>query len=169
MDMQTQQKCVYEDEENIAHEGSIQDFIPDPKNLIWDIDPSDVRQQLFGLAIFDYIIWNKDRKQENFFIKSKQVAATDNGLSFDRWPRGWIPDNLEEYAADSPVPENVLVNLRSFLNSPQDQSDLRLELLPLVPNQTVDIMYKRISKAHSVLTKGRFSRYDIRTMEYNPI
>lgn len=150
-------------------EGSVQDFIDDPKELIWDIDPSEVRHQLFELSVFDYIIWNKDRKQENFFIKSKQVLATDNGLSFDKWPPGWIPDNLEEYATDSPVPEKLLVNIRSFLNSPQDQRDLRSELLPLVPNQTIDIMYKRIGKVHSVLSKGRFSRYDIRTMEYNPI
>lgn len=158
-----------EDEENVAHEGSVQDFIPDPKGLIWDVDPSDVRQQLFELAIFDYIIWNKDRKQENFFIKDKKLHAADNGLSFDRWPSGWIPDNLSDYARGESVPEDLMVNIRSFLNSPQDQRDLQAELLPLVPRQTIDMMYSRIKKTHSVLSKGKVTNYDIEQMSYEPL
>lgn len=152
-----------------GREGSIQDFVTDPKNSIWEVDESEVAEQLFELSIFDYVIWNKDRKVANFFIKDKAVLAADNGLSFDDWFQYLISDNLSEYVLGKPVPDKLITNIRSFLNSNKDQEEIRSKLSPLVPDRAVDTMFERVKKVHRVLAKGRVSEHDIRSMEYNPI
>lgn len=148
--------------------GSIQDFVKDPKQNLWDLDESEMPEgELFALAIFDYLIWNKDRKNENFFIRSGKIQATDNGLSFDNWSQYLISGNLKRYVADQEVPHGLLSNLSSFVEDDGKRANLKNQLTGLIPEKTIEAMFKRIEKTVKLLSRGIITRQDIQTMHYS--
>ncbi|QQG42151.1 MAG: hypothetical protein HYV90_02445 [Candidatus Woesebacteria bacterium] len=152
-------------------EGSIQDFIPDPKRTLretGDGEKEAVRGQLFEIAIFDYVVWNKDRKPENLFIKDRRVIAIDNGVSFNEWLRGWIPENLSKMVAGRLIPTTLAKQYDSFLTSDEKQNRLREALEELVPGKTIDAMFARINQANKFLARGKISWDDMNDFTYHP-
>lgn len=120
--------------------GSFQQFIPDAvlgikvaKDKLME-DP--YQQQLMRMWVFDYIIHNSDRHNENFLLHEpldesdlvgKKIHAIDNGLSFS-------PDKLRLYGDffDQQLPKDILINLESFLANEINQqlcADLLAELI----------------------------------------
>lgn len=153
-----------------GREGSVQDFVQDPKTSIWDADMSDpmMRRQLFELALFDYAIWNKDRKTANYFVKEKKIIAIDNGLSFDNWWQYNITSNLEEHVVGKLVPPGVSERYSGFLSDTQRQNKLKNVMASLVPQQAIDAMFARVSTINERLKSGKIRESDLESFMYHP-
>ncbi len=153
-----------------GREGSIQDFVQDPKTSIWDADIADpmMRRQLFELALFDYSIWNKDRKTANYFVKEKKIIAIDNGLSFDNWRQYNITSNLEEHVIGKLVPPEVSERYASFMSNTQRQNKLRNVMSSLIPQQAIDAMFARVSTVNQKLRSGKIRESDLESFRYHP-
>lgn len=120
--------------------GSFQQFIPDTvlggKAIKSKLMEESYQQQLKRMWVFDYIIHNSDRHDENFLLHEpldesdeagKKIHAIDNGLSFS-------PDRLRLYGGffDQQLPDDILKNLETFLANEINQkllADLLAELL----------------------------------------
>ena len=149
--------------------GSVQEFVPNTSSL-YSVDRLDsLSEQLYLLAIFDYIIWNKDRGYKNTLVQNNRIVAIDNGLSFDEWWEYLISDNLKSYVYGRSVPSQLTENLRNFLENPSQQHFLRQALSELVPARTINAMFARMKQVSQLLSnKGRIERSDENSFIYYP-
>ncbi|PIR41993.1 MAG: hypothetical protein COV30_00790 [Candidatus Yanofskybacteria bacterium CG10_big_fil_rev_8_21_14_0_10_37_15] len=133
--------------------GSLQQFIPDAQTgfetsrseLILD---KILCQQLIKLWIFDYIIYNSDRHQENFLVKlkEKKIYAIDHGLSFGN-------DYLKFYEEffETPIPLEISDGIERFL-SWKEGKELCEELLEeLISPEEVKACMRRIERILKII------------------
>lgn len=123
-------------------QGSLQLFVNgEPLRSI----PTALSKQMYTIALFDYLIWNKDRKGDNLLHSSSILVPIDNGLSFDDWFENLITRNLDEYVFNQQPNNLVLQALSKFSQSTQIKNELQLELLKLLPKKAVDAFFFRLN------------------------
>lgn len=148
-------------------EGSFQHFIDGASN-IWDVDNRGaLQEQMYAIAVFDYCIWNKDRKDANMLVgkqteKQGKLWAIDNGLSFDKWFEYAISENLESFVFNKQAPLEVRNKFESYLRNSTLQEKLRQELQFLLPKSAADTALKRIKRIATLLnTHGIIQKDDV--------
>lgn len=137
--------------------GSIQDYIEDAKS-IWDIT-GDIEGQYYLMSIFDYLIWNKDRKASNMLftdevdpdrsgVSNPRLHLIDNGLSFDPWDNDWGPymiyRNLADNVFGKEIPEEIKRKFVGFSSDPSRSAQLGTELRELLPQPAVNAFMARL-------------------------
>jgi len=117
-------------------------------------------------SIFDYIIWNKDRKPANVLIKDGKIVSIDNGLAFDEWWQYLISENLGNYVYDREAPSDTKSLLRKFMTDTGRQDELRTELLQILPRKVIDAMFARIQLIGNLLVnRGNINFKDLNASE----
>ncbi len=142
-----------------GNEGSLQAFIENAESF-WDYRyrSQELADQLYYVAIFDYIIWNKDRKDANLLVKNGRLFAIDNGLSIDPWSEYLITDNLQEYVFSRTPPADLRTKLESCMESSQKLDQLRAELLQLLPADAVEAIFLRAKRVCDALSHNQMIR-----------
>lgn len=134
--------------------GSMQQFIPDSKTgkevPYYERDKDILQQQLIKLWIFDYIIYNSDRHDGNFLVKSKEnkLYAIDNGLSFG-------DDYLLPYKQffDIPIPPEITNGIGNFLSWQEGKKICEDLLKELLNPEEVKACMRRIEKISRLIKK----------------
>lgn len=139
-----------------GNEGSLQAFIENAESF-WDYRhrSQELADQLYCVAIFDYIIWNKDRKDANLLVKNGRLFAIDNGLSADPWFEYLITDNLQKYVFSRVPPADLRTKLESCMESSQKLNQLRAELLQLLPADAVEAIFLRAKRVCDALSHNQ--------------
>lgn len=125
--------------------GSAQEFIPDAKfySDYFHEGPKILKSELKKLSVFDYIIWNSDRHDQNFLITSNEkVHAIDNGLSFSQDGLRLFWDDLSPDFFD--LPEDIAEKINAFLADPLRKEILSDLLKELLSDAEVRACLKRI-------------------------
>jgi len=151
--------------------GSLQKYVEN-HDVFWYGDRLVDEEDLYTIALFDYCIWNKDRKGEHLLAApapgkvKKKLWGIDNGLSFDEWPQYLISENLEEYVFGRIAPSHVVHNFQHFLGDQKKQNFLREHLTTLVPTRAVAAFFARVECVGGILKKkGRVDRTDLVTVD----
>lgn len=125
--------------------GSVQEFIP--HTTAWrELSPNEetelkhqMKQQFANLFVFDYIIWNSDRNNDNFLINNGKIYAIDNDLSF-----GADKLKLFEEFFFVNISERIIENILKFSKDAQRQRQLRERLRELIEETEIDACINRI-------------------------
>jgi len=148
--------------------GSVQEYIAEAAAL-YEVGTNGLEEQLYVLAIFDYLIWNKDRSGVNALVKDGKIFAIDNGLSIDQWPGGNMKHNLYAFVTSfrGSIPPQLIDGLSTFDNDNQAQEELRNTLIELeFPTSTINALFARIKRVTQKMTQGKFHLQDISQYGY---
>jgi Phosphatidylinositol 3- and 4-kinase len=144
-------------------EGSFQDFIFDASTPLevnpWKPKPDEleIEKQLYKLWVFDYIIWNSDRREDNVLIKNDKVYAIDHGLSFGAKYFG----PYEQYF-DKSAPTDLIEKLDNFNRDSVRESALSESLNKLLSGKEVQDCMSRIENITGVLKEeGKINNKDV--------
>ncbi|MBU1131913.1 hypothetical protein KKC32_01515 [Patescibacteria group bacterium] len=143
--------------------GSSQEFIADAQlytervkqisfALDFDYDVADeylysqMEGQFIKLWVYDIVIFNSDRHGNNFLIKDNKIVPIDHGLSMG-------DSGLKTYYScyDEPIPADVQDLLEKFSESTERQSQLKQELLEILPEELVAKCFARIDKVTRII------------------
>ncbi len=131
--------------------GSLQLFIPHDPNRHYFNLPSEKRQRLRPVALFDLLINNADRKGGHIlFDDDDNLWLIDHGLCFH------VEDKLRTVIWDfvgEPVPEELRADLKRLLASLQPPSELVAALQPHLAPEEITALKNR---AATLYEKGVF-------------
>lgn len=120
--------------------GSLQEFM-DAKTAFEVKGETIPPEELLKLYIFDELIRNNDRREDNWLIKGGKIYAIDHGLSFYldevRYSEVWS-------VKDKPIPANLRQSFKRFIEWPEGIELLRELLAELLGPEIADAYIKRI-------------------------
>jgi len=141
--------------------GSVQQFI-DAKTAHRQKIPQDkaFKKQLIKLWIFDYIIYNSDRHDENFLIKDSRIYAIDNSQTFGGY-------HLAVYQSffDIPLSGGIKEKIKEFLSRGERKEELRGLLAELLDPKEVDACFKRLDRVGEFVKRGAVRQGEKLTFE----
>ena len=126
---------------------------------------------LATLAVFDMLIWQMDRTNDNFLFTDANVFAIDNGLSF---APGLQCPFLGRNKTDSLIGEKVQKTFMSgltLLTTDNDKmEELKAELMELLSEDEVNACIERLKHMTSVLNSnnGKIKKSWLKHFYYNP-
>lgn len=123
-------------------EGSMQKFV-DGKIGIESNAESDptLSRDFMRMAIFDYIINNSDRQENNYIVTpDNKLKGIDNALSFAGTYKKILTPHFIE---NKPVPEDILDEVRALLKRPPVLEAMRGELFKLLSEDEGDATVQR--------------------------
>lgn len=148
--------------------GSVQEFIPD-SDTYWrlNFDKQDKvlsasRDQLINLWLFDYIIFNADRRKRNLLVQDTIIYAIDNGLAFNNF--NFAPF---DHFFNKQIPQGAIDAITKFIASEQEQNRLRDLLSELLPMEEIDACINRIEFIGKLLEKEQAISDETRLI-FNP-
>ena len=141
--------------------GSLQLFIEhDPEMHYFNLIEAD-RQSLRPVVLFDLLINNADRKGSHLlFDEHHHLWLIDHGICFH------AEDKLRTVIwdfADEPIPEQLCVDLQSFLLKLQPGSDLLKQLESLLSQREIKAL---ASRAERLISLSRFPEPDPEERSY---
>jgi len=143
--------------------GSAQEFISDAEPALnYKEAPIDatLNENLKKLWIFDYIIWNSDRTWNNALVKNNEVFAIDNGSCFGKAGPKIMRDFFHQK-----LPQDVVDNMRQFLENSEKIEQLSAELKNLLSTQDIEACIKRIRFLGKLIKDGKIDWDDRHKME----
>ena len=122
-----------------------------------DAHLDDDEENIKTLRIFDYIIWNYDRHDWNYLVKSDgETIAIDNESSFgckdNDWARQEIMTDIENVAGKE-VPQKLVEILERYQRDPRIRIRLENSLKDLIDRQKIHATLSRIEKISNLITQ----------------
>lgn len=158
--------------------GSMQQFIKNAKGFA-EISPDEnirmkktEKEQLIKLWLFDYIIWNTDRHDNNYLFKKNKVYAIDNEFTFSYHTFGptygearYAHASLDYF--NTPIPQNIIKIFEKFLAWSEAKEILRDLLQELLDKKEVNACIRRIERIGKFMRQGEIpsSKRDELTFE----
>ena len=123
--------------------GSLQEFVSDFQSA-WEVQKDQIsKEELLKLKIFDFLINNDDRNNDNYLVKNGKIFAIDNGIAF------YLEDAYKIMGLTSvqndPIPLELRQSFKKFIEWPEGVQLLKELLAELLGDEIADAYVKRIS------------------------
>ena len=127
-------------------------------------------EQTCTMALFDYLLWNKDRQLAHILIDPEEnFSLIDNGLSFDYRGERLISSNLEYFTVGQLFPESLALGIAQLTSNSSMNEALNSALASLLPSVVLDAFHERLGFLNRMsINRERISRRVINRMEYYP-
>lgn len=113
------------------------------------------KKELLKLDIFDYIVNNEDRHDNNYLIKNDKIYAIDNEFTFSEQYSDYARHNWERHGTmNIMVPQEIKDKLASFVGSESKKRILKELLSELIPEERIEFMFKRAEAIYKIICKN---------------
>ncbi len=122
--------------------------------------PPILKSELLRLHLFDAIIGSYDRHKNNYLVSGQKIFAIDNERSLDKNEKAHRSSSesclsmvVELIAGGEKIPQDVVVGLKNFSSSKENQKLLKILLEELLESGIVSRFMKRLLNLIDAITE----------------